>query len=118
MFEFVSKALLSLVLDKRARDALDVAKIPDRPAAGSAAAGRAAPRAASQEKAPPTMTDQRRELIRKALDVQRSKQHVFDELSEDAKVKLMITAARAMRIPPDELERSLSQRRRPGGGKP
>lgn len=118
MFGFVSKAMLSLVLDKRARDALDAAKIPDRPAAESTTTGRAAPRTASQEKAPPGMTDQRRELIRKALDVQRSKQHVFDELSEDTKLKLMITAARAMRIPPDELERSLLQRRRPGGGNP
>lgn len=118
MFEFISKALLALVLDKRARDALDVAKSADRPAVGSGVDRHAAPAAASQAKAPPAMTDQRRELIRKALDLQRSKQHVFDELSEDAKVKLMITAARAMRIPPDELERSLLQQRRPGGGKP
>jgi hypothetical protein len=108
VFEFVSKALLSLVLDKRARETLDAAKnappappstgAPQKPATGPAS--------------PPAMTEARRELIRSALAVQRSKQHVFDDLSEDAKAKLLITAVKALGIPPDQVERELRRPRR------
>ena len=111
MFEFMSKALLALVLDKEARQKLDATK----PAAGSAespAPGRptvkTAPRSAPG--VAPAMTDTRRELIQKALDVQRSKQHVFDELSDDAKAKILIAAVKAFKIPPDQIERSLARK--------
>lgn len=117
MFEFVSKAMLALVLDKRARDALDAAKDapPVAPPQGLPVPPAAAkPRSA----APPAMTDERRELIRNALAVQRSKQHVFDNLDEDAKAKLLIAAVKALGIPPDQIERELNRPRRKSGPDP
>lgn len=118
MFEFVSKALLALVLDKRARETLEAAKnsAPGNPAGGPApVAPTTAPASRKEPAIAPAMTDERRELIRNALAVQRSKQHVFDDLSDDAKAKLLITAVKAMGISPDEVERSLlGRRKRPG----
>jgi hypothetical protein len=110
LFEFVSKALLALVLDKRAREALEAADGAQKPGPAKTAAP---PAPAPAKPSPPQsreMTDARRELIRNALATQRSKQHLFDNLSEDAKAKLLITAVKAMGIPPDEIERSLRAR--------
>lgn len=107
MFEFVSKALLSLVLDKRAREALETAKTTPT----GVAAPSATPPKLATEPAPAAMSEARRELIRNALAVQRSKQHVFDDLSEDAKAKLLITAVKALGIPPDQIERELRRPR-------
>ncbi len=116
MFEFVSKAMLALVLDKRARETLEAAK--NAPAAVPPR-GQPAPPAAAKPKpaSPPAMTDERRALIRDALAVQRSKQHVFDNLDEDAKAKLLIAAVKALGIPPDQVEREPRRpRRNPGSG--
>ena len=127
LFEFVSKALLALVLDKRARDALEAA---DKPAsatpsdvAGQPNAALMAPPAPAKTRQPSPsqvreMTDARRELIRNALAVQRTKQHLFDNLSEDDKAKLMIAAIKAMGIPPEEVERTMLGRRRGTGTPP
>ena len=119
MFEFVSKALLALVLDKRARAALEAAngspQAPPMKSAGSSAPAKPSPPAPPRARAP---TDERRELIRNALAVQRSKQHLFDDLSDDTKAKLLITAVKAMGIPPDEIERSLLGRRKGPGPDP
>ena len=113
MFEFVSKALLALVLDKRAREALEAADGAQPVAAPSAPApAKSPPSAVSRSR---ELTDERRELIRNALATQRSKQHLFDNLSDDAKAKLLITAVKAMGIPPDEIERSLRARRKSSG---
>jgi len=109
VFEFVSKALLTLVLDKRARETLDAAKKSAPPAPPSTGAPQ---KPATGPASPPAMTEARRELIRSALAVQRSKQHVFDDLSEDAKAKLLITAVKAFGIPPDQIERELRRPRR------
>lgn len=109
LFEFVSKALLALVLDKRARTTLEAANSAAPASQTKSAAPPAPPPAPRQRHA---MTDARRELIRNALAVQRSKQHVFDDLSEDTKAKLLITAVKAMGIPPDEIERTLLGRRK------
>lgn len=120
LFEFVSKALLALVLDKRAREALEAANgsppaNPMKSANPSAPApARPSPPAPSRQR---ELTDERRDLIRNALAVQRSKQHLFDELSDEAKAKLLITAVKAMGIPPDEIERSLLGRRKTPGPK-
>jgi hypothetical protein len=134
LFEFVSKALLALVLDKRAREALEAANrspsahstksagLPSPAEAGRAKSGPSAPGSVKPSpSAPPRgreLTDERRELIRNALAVQRSKQHVFDDLSEDTKAKLLITAVKAMGIPPDEIERSLLGRRKSSNSGP
>ena len=108
MFQFVSKALLALVLDKRAREAIETAKNAPSPNTSTPAA----PAAKDKPSGPPAMTDARRELIRNALAVQRSKQHVFDNLDEDAKAKLLIAAVKALGIPPDQVERELRRPRR------
>ncbi len=119
LFEFVSKALLALVLDKRAREALEASNRspPANPIKGPEPAAPAPSEPRQARAMTPAMTDQRRELIRNALAVQRSKQHVFDDLSEDAKAKLLIAAVKAMGIPPDEVERSLLGRRKGPGPK-
>lgn len=112
MFEFMSKALLALVLDKRAREAIETAKnAPPAKIPAPAATPTAKPRSATA----PEMTDARRELIRNALAVQRSKQHVFDNLDEDAKAKLLIAAVKALGIPPDQVERELRRPKRNSG---
>ncbi|MSO84920.1 MAG: hypothetical protein EXR02_00055 [Rhodospirillales bacterium] len=98
-----------------AREALEAADVAQQlnPAKS------AAPATPAPAKSPPTrnheLTDARRELIRNALATQRSKQHLFDNLSEDAKAKLLITAVKAMGIPPDEIERSLRARGKNSG---
>ena len=118
MFRFVSKALLALVLDKRAREALEAADSAQQLTPAKSAAPAASAPAKSPPPAPPRsheLTDERRELIRNALATQRSKQHLFDNLSEDAKAKLLITAVKAMGIPPDEIERSLRARGKNSG---
>lgn len=115
----MSKALLALVLDKRAREALEAANgSPSAPPPKNAGSS---PPAKPSPPAPPRaheLTDERRELIRNALAVQRSKQHLFDELSDEAKTKLLITAVKAMGIPPDEIERTLLGRRKGPGPNP
>lgn len=118
MFQFVSKALLALVLDKRARDALDAAKsapTPNPPVPAAKPAAQPAMKPGPGPATAPAMTDERRELIRNALAVQRSKQHVFDNLDEDAKAKLLIAAVKALGIPPDQVERELRRPRRNSG---
>lgn len=118
MFEFMSKALLALVLDKRAREALEAAN-GSALANSTKGANTAAPVPAKPPQSTATqvreMTDARRELIRSALAVQRSKQHVFDNLNEDDKAKLLIAAIKAMGIPPEEVGRSLLGRRKGNG---
>ncbi len=119
MFEFVSKALLALVLDKRARDALETTKhAPPAVSPQGQPAPAAKPKSATPPAMTPAMTDARRELIRNALAVQRSKQHVFDNLDEDAKAKLLIAAVKALGIPPDQVERELRRPRRNSGPDP
>ena len=121
MFEFVSKALLALVLDKRAREALEAAN-SSTPANPTKGANTVAPAPAKPPQPSASqvreMTDARRELIRNALAVQRTKQHVFDNLSEDDKAKLMIAAIKAMGIPPEEVERTMRGRRKGNGSAP
>ncbi len=117
MFEFMSKALLALVLDKDAREKLEAAKTATQGPAAPPANPKTPTAPPASRFAPgtaPAMTDARRELIRNALDVQRSKQHVFDDLSDDAKTKLLIAAVKAFKIPPAEIERSLTRRKTPG----
>ena len=111
MFELISKALLALVLDKDAREKLDAAKAAGKnraapPTPAAEAKSQVAPRPVASAR--PAMTDTKQELIRKALEVQRSKQHVFDELSDEAKAKILIAAVKAFNIPPDQIERSLT----------
>ncbi|MBM3564803.1 MAG: hypothetical protein FJX42_01655 [Alphaproteobacteria bacterium] len=109
MFKFLSKALLAVVLDKRARDALET-EAAIAPPRAPANPKRPAAQASVPARPPVAPGEDKQALIRKALDMQRSKQHIFDGLSDDDKTKLYITAVKAMGIPPDQVERDLRRR--------
>jgi hypothetical protein len=133
MLKFVSKALLSVVMDKSARDKLkanrkprdektgETTSPPPTAATARAATGKPTDRNAKPaikpkragDGAPRPMTPDRQALIREALEIQKSKDSIFDNLSDDAKAKLLIAAVKAMGIPPDDFEQGL--KRRPNG---
>lgn len=133
MLKFVSKALLSVVMDKSAREKLEAARAAKARAQGNGEAAAKTPSgtpaktpsetpaapppmgreslapavAMAAKKGPRPMTPERQALIREALAVQRSQSHILDNLSDDAKAKLLIAAIKAFHIPPDEIEKSL-----------
>ena len=93
MFKFVSKALLPLVMDKKARKKLQALRDsesgspPDAPPADPQA-----PPAGKKE-----MTPEREELIRQAMAVHRAKSKILDDLSEEDRQKLYDVALREFR---------------------
>lgn len=121
MMKFVSKALLSMVMDKSAREKLEAHREAkekmkgDAPAADpakadagkSAAPGASAQLAAQRSDRPREMTDERRRIIKEALEIQNKKSEIFDQLDDGAKAKLLITAVKAMGLTPAEVERTL-----------
>ncbi len=127
MLKFVSKALLSVVMDKTARDKLDAHReakeklkastgdAPAKDAAGTAAdkapAANGKKRAAKPDNRPREMTDERKRIIKEALAIQRQKSEIFDALDDDSKAKLLIAAVRAMGLSPAEIERTLKPRK-------
>lgn len=127
MLKFVSKALLSVVMDKTARDKLDAHReakeklkastgdAPAKDAAGTAtdkvpAAG-GKKRAAKPDNRPREMTDERKRIIKEALAIQRQKSEIFDALDDDSKAKLLIAAVKAMGLSPAEIERTLKPKK-------
>ncbi|MDA0306158.1 MAG: hypothetical protein O3B76_07710 [Proteobacteria bacterium] len=108
--KFISKALASVLMDKRARENLErkkKKKKPRKPVAAPAPAASPAPeptraippagtetedvhqlimdslRAAEEElAAKPEMTSERQALIQQALEIQRSKEYVLEDLSQ------------------------------------
>ena len=133
MLKFVSKALLSVVMDKSAREKLEANRKtkdektgettapPPSAATAKAAVGKPTDRNAkppikpkrASDGAPRPMTLERQALIREALEIQKSKDSIFDNLSDDAKARLLIAAVKAMGVPPDDFEQGL--KRRPNG---
>lgn len=131
MLKFVSKALLSVVMDKTAREKLEAhreakeklkaagaeAKEAPKTADTAAAKGLASPPTpfettpAKPDNRPREMTDERRRIIKEALAIQRQKSEIFDQLDDDAKAKLLIAAVKAMGISPAEVERVLKPRK-------
>lgn len=133
MLKFVSKALLSVVMDKNAREKLEAhreakeklkASTEEAQAKGAAkAADTGAPKALASpptpfettpgkgDNRPREMTDERRRIIKEALAIQRQKSEIFDQLDDDAKAKLLIAAVKAMGISPAEVERALKPRK-------
>lgn len=132
MLKFVSKALLSVVMDKTAREKLEAhreAKEKLKAASGDAqtkdaaakdAAATAADkapatpekkRAAKPDNRPREMTDERKRIIKEALAIQRQKSEIFDALDDDSKAKLLIAAVKAMGLSPAEIERTLKPRK-------
>ena len=94
MLKFVSNALLSLVMEKKARE-----KLEERRAAKKASTNevQTADPGANPKRA---MTPERQELIRNALAVQRSKANIFDDLTIHQKEKLHALAEKLL-VRPD-----------------
>ncbi|MEQ8804792.1 MAG: hypothetical protein RLO05_08875 [Rhodospirillales bacterium] len=109
-----SKALLSVVMDKKARSTLDAAKERAKkapPAAASEAlpasaeelrvAARQALESAEKELASkPKLTGERKALIQQALAVRKQKTKILDELGPDQKIKLQAMALEAFGLDP------------------
>ena len=117
--KFVSKALLSFVLDKDARDRLEARKNPSpKPTPEPPNPEPVQPpgqtktedtrelildslRAAEQELAEkPKMTPGRQALIQQAMNVRRSKEHVLNGLSQEQRDKLYVVAIKTLQLPP------------------
>ena len=117
--KFVSKALLSFVLDKDARDRLEARKNPSpEPAPEPPNPEPVQPpgqtktedtrelildslRSAEQELAEkPKMTPGRQALIQQAMNVRRSKEHVLNGLSQEQRDKLYVVAIKTLQLPP------------------
>ncbi|MCF3630652.1 hypothetical protein RJ527_13415 [Thalassospiraceae bacterium LMO-SO8] len=110
-----SKALLSVVMDKKARSALDAAKERAKKAPPSAAAPEALPASAEELRAAarqalesaekelaskPKLTGERKALIQQALAVRKQKTKILDELGPDQKIKLQAMALEAFGLDP------------------
>ena len=117
--KFVSKALLSFVLDKDARDRLEARKNPSPESAPEPPNPEPvqptgltktedtrelildALRAAEQELVEkPKMTPGRQALIQQAMNVRRSKEHVLNGLSQEQRDKLYVVAIKTLQSPP------------------
>jgi len=128
--KFVSKALLSVVMDKSARDRLDAVTARRDAAPRPPASEPGAPpqvedtqqlvadslAAAEQElAAKPKMTGERRALIRQALALQKSKAHVLDDLSAEQREKLYAVAMTSLGGDPRRVMAKKGGRRGKGG---
>ncbi len=129
--KLVSKALLSVVLDKSARDNLEIkkkikqARKADAPAPSSEAPSTAEPdpnpissmsheetrqliadslKAAEEELGrKPEMTSEREALIEEAMAVHRSKEHILDDISEEQRQKLYVLALKSLKTDPGSI---------------
>ena len=92
MFKFISKALLPLVMDKKARKKLQTLR--------DAKSGSPPDAPPSDPQQPTTgkreMTPERKELIRQAKAVHRAKLKMLDDLSEEDRQKLHDIALREL----------------------
>lgn len=139
--KFVSKALLSFVMDKDARDRLEARKKtnPDRkspspePAPEPPAPEPVQPprrmetedthelildalRAAEQELAEkPEMTPERQALIQQTMNVYRSKEHVLKGLSQEQRDKLYAVATKTLQAAPGSGVGKKALKRKKGG---
>ncbi|NQU61081.1 MAG: hypothetical protein HQ512_08110 [Rhodospirillales bacterium] len=122
IMKLVSKALLSVVMDKSAQDKIEARKKSRPKKAATPAAGAPQPvavpqaaletedthqlimdslRAAEQEiLGKQTATPERQALIDQALAIQKSKAHVLDDLTQEDREKLFVMAQKALNTPP------------------
>lgn len=97
MANFLTRAVMSLFLSKKAQGVLE-----QRAKAGKRAGGRAPASAREQALAQvkaqsgKVMTDERAELIRKAMQVAKAKQTVLADLSDADRQKLVAVAMRKL----------------------
>ena len=121
-----SKALLSVVMDKSARENLKHKRIIKKAREISSGEGpgetpevedpqeliAASLKAAEEELASkPEMTPDRRALIQKALAVQRSQAHLLESLSEEQREKLYVVAMRSLKSDPGAMVRKNTPKR-------
>jgi len=107
----IGKALLSLILDKKARDALDVAAqqpktaLTPQPTAQPTAPPQPQPSlneqlhaklTAAQSQPRSNLAPNRQQLIQNAMRVRSTKQDVLQELSQEQRLKLQVMAMKAM----------------------
>ncbi|PIW27832.1 MAG: hypothetical protein COW30_09240 [Rhodospirillales bacterium CG15_BIG_FIL_POST_REV_8_21_14_020_66_15] len=108
-----SKALLSVVMDKKARSTLDAARTraeqapaatPEaQPASAEelrVAARQALEQAEKELAAKPRLTADRKALIQQALAVRKQKTRILDDLGPDQKIKLQAMALEAFGLDP------------------
>ncbi len=106
--KFVSKALLSVVMDKKARDRLDTVRNAKKPASREQHIEtmqntfRQALTPEGKKKIESlrgtidkVMTPERQELIRGAMKIHRAKMKILDDLSDEDKKKLYVAAVKA-----------------------
>ena len=93
MFKFVSKALLPLVMDKKARKKLQTMRdTKNDPPPNTTPTDPPAPPTGKRE-----MTPEREELIRQATAVHRAQSKLLDDLSEEDRERLHDLALRELR---------------------
>jgi len=103
----IGKALLSLILDKKARDALDVAAQQPKTALTPQPTAPAQPQpslneqlhtklTAAQSQPRSNLAPNRQQLIQNAMRVRSTKQDVLQELSQEQRLKLQVMAMKAM----------------------
>ena len=90
VLKFVSRALLSLVMDKDAR-----AKLERRREAGKETA-RGARINALRQAAGHVMTPEREQLIRNAMNVHRAKSRIIEDLKDEEKQRLYALAVKKL----------------------
>lgn len=90
MKKFLANALLSLVMDKSARDKLEERRQAGNPAERDQ---RIDEIKGNVEK---LMTPERQELIRNALDVHRAKARILDDLGDEKKQRLYALAVKRL----------------------
>ncbi|HMA51361.1 MAG TPA: hypothetical protein VKP60_16495 [Magnetospirillaceae bacterium] len=102
MLKFIGKALAGMVLTKEAREAAGgLAKSAARTAVHKIQAGSGKPDAReqaiadAQAAAANIVTNDRAELIRKAMEVRAAKQSLLADLNDEDRAKLVATAMRA-----------------------
>jgi len=139
--KLISKALLSVVMDKNARDNLEFKK-KIKQAAQALAAENAASIQPTQPAPPPDpisgltheetrqlivdslksaedelgakpkMTEGRQALIHQALEIRKSKEHVLDSLSEEQRRKLSILALQTLKGDPASIVASKTRKKK------
>jgi len=98
MFKFVSKALLTLVMDKKARKKLQTLRdTKNDPPPNAAPTGPPAPPTGNRK-----MTPEREEVIRQATAVHRAQSKLLDHLSEEDRERLHYIALRELRLAHDK----------------
>lgn len=94
MFKFLSDAMMSMLVEKPARDKLKAHRQAAKKAATTSSRQR--DMAALQEQVRGVMTPERQELIRQAMQVQRAKQQIMADLKDEDRRRLYALAVKKL----------------------